>query len=163
VTDPVDAHDAHDFLSGYLDGELTGEERADVEARLGASADLRAELDEVRIARDMVRALPTREAPAGFWDAVTARVAAAPTEPAADAPLALVTSLESRRRRRVRTAWLAGAAAAVAAVVAVIVLPGRTQVRPNVKAVATQHAASSSDVGDSISSLATVSPLVGRR
>jgi hypothetical protein len=56
-----------------------------------------------------------------------------------------------------------GAVAVAAAIIAVVLVPGRTSVRPNVTAVATQHAASSSDVGDSISSLAPVGPLVGRR
>ena len=167
MTDEFDTLGDHDELSGYLDGELTAEERADVDGRLAASASLRSELAEVRAARDALRAVPARDAPEGFWDAVIAGVAAAGVA-AADvdvdgtAPAPVVT-MESRRSRRARAGWLAGAAAAAAAIVAVVVLPGRTSVRPNVAAVATQHAASSSDVGDSISSLAPVGPLVGRR
>ncbi|MEX1008446.1 MAG: zf-HC2 domain-containing protein [Acidimicrobiia bacterium] len=141
----------HAFLSGYLDDELTAEERIEVEAQLAESAELRAELDEVRTARDAVRALPQRDAPAGFWEAVVAEVEAGD-----------VVSIESRRRR-VPVGWIAGAAAVAAAIIAVIVVPGRTSVRPNVTAVATQHGASSSKLGDSISSLAPVGPLVGRR
>jgi anti-sigma factor RsiW len=165
--------DEHDFLSGYLDEELSPEERADVEARLAASAELRAELADVRAARDAVRALPVRDARAGFWSAVVAHVEAADTTHAlldsdaavgrTDAQVATVSSLDARRRRQVRTAWVAAAVAAAAAVIAVFVVPGRSEVRPNVTAVATQHAAKSSDVGDSISSLAPVGPLVGRR
>jgi anti-sigma factor RsiW len=151
----------HDFLSGYLDGELTAEERIAVEAQLADSLELRAELEEVRTARDAVRALPEREAPAGFWDAVLAEVGAAEIEADADSS-AVVVPIESRRRR-VPVGWLAGAAAVAAAIIALIVVPGRTSVRPNVTAVATQHGASTATLGDSISSLAPVGPLVGRR
>jgi anti-sigma factor RsiW len=141
----------NDFLSAYLDDELTAEERVDVEARLATSPTLRAELDEVRETRDAVRGLPVRDAPAGFWDDVTARVASDN-----------VVAIQSRRRR-VPIGWVAGAAAVAAAVIAVVVLPGRTTVRPDPPAVAAQHGAASSDVGDSVSTLATVGPVVGRR
>jgi anti-sigma factor RsiW len=161
--------DTHDFLSGYLDGELTPAERAEVEARLSASPELRAELDDVRMARDAVRALPRRSAPAGFWDAVIAHVDAAPDDDAAavaaDGGHAPVHELDERRARtrNVPWRWIGGAVAAAVVAVAVFVVPGRTQVRPNVRAVATQHGAVSSDMGDSISPLATISPLVRRR
>jgi anti-sigma factor RsiW len=142
---------SHDFLSGYLDDELTAEERVDVETQLAASAELRAELEDVRTARDAVRSLPRREAPAGFWDTVMAEVSADN-----------VVSIDTRRRR-VPVGWLAGAAAVAAAVIALIVVPGRSSVRPNVTAVATQHGASASNLSDSVSSLAPVGPLVRRR
>jgi anti-sigma factor RsiW len=163
----IGGHDDHDFLSGYLDDELTAEERAEVEARLETSPELRAELDEIRTVRDAVRSLPRRDAPAGFWDTVAANVETAAATDAevatTDDGLAPVRDLAARRAREVRWRWVAGAAAAAAVVIAVIVVPGRAQVRPNVRAVATQHGAASSDMGDSISPLATVSPLVRRR
>ncbi len=160
----------HDFLSGYLDGELTVEERVEVEGQLADSAELRAELEEVRAARQAVRALPRREAPAGFWDAVVAHVEAgagadavgADAVGAAAVGAGAVVPIESRRRR-VPVGWVAGAAAVAAAIIAVIVIPGRASVRPNVTAVAAQHGASAAKLGDSISSLAPVGPLVGRR
>jgi anti-sigma factor RsiW len=150
----------HDFLSGYLDDELTVEERVEVEGQLADSAELRAELEEVRAARQAVRALPRREAPAGFWDAVVAHVEAGAGADAVGA--GAVVPIESRRRR-VPVGWVAGAAAVAAAIIAVIVIPGRASVRPNVTAVAAQHGASAAKLGDSISSLAPVGPLVGRR
>ena len=154
----------HDELSAYLDDELSTTERAAVEQRLVESPELRAELDEVRAARDAMRGLPTRDAPAGFWDEVIAGVRDADVAAVDDGqPTATVVDLDARRRRLTRIGVFAAAAAAAAAVIAVVLLPGRTSVRPNVTAVATQHAASSSDVGDSISSLAPVGPLVGRR
>jgi anti-sigma factor RsiW len=171
MTDVTDAggigdHDDHAFLSGYLDDELTEEERAGVEARLAASSQLRVELEDVRTARDAVRSLPRRTAPAGFWDSVIANVQNATQDDAgttvAEDDLAPVRDLGERRARTVPWRWVAGAAAAAAVVIAVFVVPGRTQVRPNVRAVATQHGAASSDMGDAISPLATIGPLVRR-
>jgi anti-sigma factor RsiW len=159
----VGANDDHDFLSGYLDGELTQDEHAEVEARLAASPELRAELDDIRVVRDAVRSLPRRAAPAGFWDAVVANVETAADDDGVGSDVAPVRDLGERRARTVPWRWIAGAAAAAAVVIAVVVVPGRTTVRPNVRAVATQHGAASSDMGDSISPLATISPLVGRR
>ena len=162
-----DTPDDHAFLSGYLDGELTADERAEVEARLAASIELRAELDEITVARAAVRGLPRRDAPAGFWDTVIANVEAADDERADDnaavAEGAAVVAIDSRRNRKSRAGWIAGAAAVAAAVIAVVVVPGRTAVRPNVTAVVTQHGAATSDVGDSISSLVPMGPLAGRR
>jgi anti-sigma factor RsiW len=153
----------HDFLSGYLDGELTVEERGVVEAQLAASPELRAELEEVTVARAVVRGLPQRDAPSGFWDAVLANVQAAAAEEAVDDEVAPVVAIDSQRRRHVRAGWIAGAAAVAAAIIAVILVPGRTSVRPNVTAVATQHAATTSNVSDSISSLVPMGRLAGRR
>jgi anti-sigma factor RsiW len=152
----------HDFLSGYLDGELTVEQRVDVEAQLLASSELRAELEEVTIARAAVRGLPQRDAPAGFWDAVRANVETAAADVVAD-EVAPVVAIESPRNRRVRAGWIAGAAAVAASVIAIVIVPGRTSVHPNVTAVATQHGATTSNVGDSISSLVPMGPLAGRR
>ena len=158
----------HDFLSGYLDGELTIEERVAVEAQLAASPELRVELEEVTVARAAVRALPQRDAPSGFWDAVLANVEAAAgdetvEEESVGDEVAPVVAIESRRKLHVRAGWIAGAAAVAAAIVAVIIVPGRTAVHPNVTAVATQHGATTSNVGDSISSLVPMGPLAGRR
>jgi anti-sigma factor RsiW len=143
-----------DMLSAYLDGELTADERVAVDARLESSADWRAELAEVRAARDALRALPERNAPAGFWDDVRAAVAD-------DDVVVPITAAPSHPRRR--WTWVAAGAAAVAAVVAIIVVPHRHQVSPNVTAVVAQHGAQSSDAGDPVSMLAPVGPLAGFR
>jgi anti-sigma factor RsiW len=159
----VGARDDHDFLSGYLDNELTVDERVEVEAQLAASPELRAELEEVSIARAAVRGLPQHDAPAGFWDAVLADVEVAAFHEELGDENATVVAIEPRRNRRVRAGWIAGAVAVAAAIIAVIIVPGRTSVHPNVTAVATQHGASTSNVGDSISSLVPIGPLAGRR
>jgi len=147
-----------EMLSAYLDGELTAAERDAVEARLAASPEWRVELGEVRAARDAVRDLSARDAPDGFWDSLTARVAA---DDAADV-VAPVVELDARRPRR-RVAWVAAAAAIVVGVVAVIAIPHRNEVTPNVTAVVAQHGAQGSDAGDPVSMLAPVGPLAGFR
>jgi anti-sigma factor RsiW len=149
-----------DVLSAYLDGELDDAERAAVEARLEQSVEWRDELAEVRAARDALRGLPERDAPAGFWDAVHARVAADADE-ADDVGVVPITAARSHPRRR--WAWVAASAAAVAAVVAIVVVPHRTEVSPNVAAVVAQHGAQGSDNGDPVSMLAPVGPLAGLR
>jgi anti-sigma factor RsiW len=144
-------------LSAYLDGELTDAERAEVDAQLEQSAEWRAELAEVRAARDALRALPERDAPEGFWDRVHAGVAAD------DDDEVVVPISAAPSKRRVRWEWIAAAAAAVAAVVAVIVVPHRNEVAPNVTAVVAQHGAQGSDSGDPVTVLAPVGPLAGFR
>src|SRR4051812_11146060 len=74
-----------DLLSAYLDGELDAATRDALEARLRESAAWRDELAAVESARALVRELPTRDAPAGFWDRVVVRVEAADDDPAAAA------------------------------------------------------------------------------
>jgi anti-sigma factor RsiW len=149
-----------DMLSAYLDGELGDAERAAVEAQLEASAEWRDELAEVRAARDALRGLPERDAPAGFWDAVHAHVAE-DDESFDDDVVVPITAAPSHPRRR--WAWIAASAAAVAAVVAIVVVPHRNEVQPNVAAVVAQHGAQGSDNGDPVSMLAPVGPLAGFR
>jgi anti-sigma factor RsiW len=152
-------------LSGYLDGELTAGERAEVEEQLAASPEWRAELDAVRAARDAVRGLAPREPRPGFWDAVSEVVRDEPATgtgtPAHEDRGAAVA--RSPRGRSTVVRWAAGGIAAAAALVAVFLIPGREQVRPNVTAVATQHGASSAEVGDRISGLVPLGPLRGPR
>jgi negative regulator of sigma E activity len=156
-----------DMLSAYLDGELSEVERAAVEARLEVSASWRDELAEVRTARDALRGLPAREAPAGFWDAVHARVVADDDDRAAAGdvvvPITAAPTAAAKVHPRRRWAWVAASAAAGAAVVAIVVVPHRSEVAPNVAAVVAQHGAQGSDHGDPVSMLAPVGPLAGFR
>jgi anti-sigma factor RsiW len=153
MTEHVDAL-APDMLSAYLDDELTDAERVAVDAQLEVSAGWRAELAEVRAAREALRALPERDAPAGFWDAVHAAVVD-------DDPV--VVPIGAARSARRRWGRVAASAAAVAAVLAVVVIPGRSEVSPNVAAVVAQHGAQGSETADPISRLAPVGPLAGFR
>jgi anti-sigma factor RsiW len=149
-----------DMLSAYLDGELTDTELGVVEQQLEASVEWRAELADVRAARDALRGLPERNAPEGFWDTVVANVASA-DDGDDDASVVRIEAARSHPRRR--WTWIAAAAAAVAAVVAIVVVPHRNEVTPNVTAVVAQHGAQGSDTGDPVSMLAPVGPLAGFR
>ena len=169
---PPDGGDDRSLLSAYLDDELTSDERAAVDGRLAESAAWRAELDEVRAARDAVRALDLRDAPPGFWASVEAVVASAPDpDPAGDVATAVpdgaVAALDDhrarRRSRRRVVAWAAGGVAAAVVFGAMFVIPGRHQVRPNVAAIVTHHGATSAEQGDPISGLVPIAPMGGSR
>jgi anti-sigma factor RsiW len=159
VSGHEDALDA-DVLSAYLDGELDPAERDAVESELASSAEWRAELAEVRAARDALRSLPEREPPPGFWDAVHANVVAE-DDLGVDGDIVPIGTARSHPRRR--WSWVAASVAAVAAVVAIVVVPHRREVSPNVTAVVAQHGAQGSDTGDPVSMLAPVGPLAGFR
>ena len=173
MTDARDFDLEPDMLSAYLDDELTEAERAAVEARLEVSPEWQAELAEVESARAIVRGLPVREAPPGFWDRVVAHVESEnatviETPEAEVAPPVPITAARSARRgtrmsRGRAVTWLAGAAAAVAAVVVVVSMPGQDTVKPNVTAVVTQHGASTANSGDPISGLVPVGISSGPR
>ncbi len=55
-----------ELLSAYLDGALTDEDRAALEARLQADADLRRELARLRATVELIHALPPLTAPRDF-------------------------------------------------------------------------------------------------
>jgi anti-sigma factor RsiW len=154
---------APDALSAYLDGELTDPEREAVEAQLTDSPAWRAELADVRSAREALRGLPEREAPPGFWEAVHAAVAADGEGAAPDDADVVPIAQARSSRERSRWGWVAAGAAAVAAVVAVVVIPHRDGVKPNVTAVVAQHGAQGSGAGDPVGMLAPVGPLAGFR
>jgi hypothetical protein len=132
-----DANLPEDLLSAYLDEECTPEERAQIEARLTADAQWRATLDDVRYAREVTRALPWVEPPAGFVDALL------------DPPPA--------HRGRARLVAVAGAAAAVVAAVALAVPSGSGhRVQPQVATMSDQHGATAAQGDDPVSGLAPV-------
>lgn len=134
-----------ELLSAYLDGEATPDERALVERRLEASAEWRPVLAEVRATRELLLALPVREAPTGFWDSVL--------QPDIAPPVALETT--RRRRGKQVISWLAGAAAA-AAIAAVVFVPDQSRVKPAVASLVSRHAVRSSVTEEPVSKLAPV-------
>ncbi len=141
-----------ELLSAYLDGEATPEERALVERRLEESGEWRQVLKEVRATRELLMALPVREAPTGFWDSVLQPDIAPPVP------------LETVRRRRGKQVigWLAGAAAA-AAIAAVVLVPGESRVKPAVATLVSRHAVRSSVTEEPVSQLAPVAAPVTLR
>ena len=126
-----------DALSAYLDGELTPDARAAVEARLDASPEWRAILADVRVARDAVRQLPTAAPPEGFWERRACRGRwcrrGARRRGASDDVVVDLDAARARRDGR-RSRWVAalGSAAAAAVVAAVIITPSTERVKPAV-------------------------------
>jgi hypothetical protein len=99
-----------ELLSAYLDGELSADERARLEAQLAADPGLRAELDALRHTVALVRDLPSVSVPRNF---ILPRDVAARPGPA--------------RHARPRLAWAAPfltAATAVVSLLFVVVLAG---------------------------------------
>lgn len=134
-----------DALSAHLDDELDDATRALVDTRLGASAEWRDVLAELRETRDALRALPAVDGDPAFW----ARVLAGDT----------VVDLADERQKRRGVGWrvaVAGAAAAAVIVIAVVAVPGRERVKPAVAAFTDAHATRSSIGDDVISHLASV-------
>jgi anti-sigma factor RsiW len=134
-----------DALSAYLDDELDADARAAVDARLAASAEWRAILDELRETRAALRAMPAVDGPPQFWSRVLAGDD--------------VVDLDAERARR-RRGWrvaITGAAAAIAViVVGAALVPQRDRVKPSVATFADQHAARASFDSDALSQLASV-------
>ncbi|MFM8304173.1 MAG: anti-sigma factor family protein [Actinomycetota bacterium] len=157
-----------DVLCAYLDDECTEAERAQVEQALATSGSARAVLAELRVARDAVRSLPLRDAPAEFWARLLtpgpAMVVTVPRDPAVP-ELAPPADLAAARQRRRPSRWLgATAAAAVAAVIAAVVLvPEPTTVTPPVGAFTEAHAVRASLQDDAWSSLAPLAVAAGFR
>lgn len=135
-----------DVLSGYLDGELDPADRVAVEDRLKGDSGWRLVLEEVRLARDAVRAMPTLDLPAE----VVARVSRIDD---VDDRSADVVSISARRATR-RARFVAAAAAAAAAALPVALVPSAERVRPDVAALSDAHAIQSSVTDDPISALA---------
>ena len=112
--------DIRDQFSPLLDGELSSEERARVEAALARDADLLRELDALKRVDDLYRALPAENAPGDFEQAVRDRIRQSRPTVSAAAPRRLAP-------RRYWTAGLAAAAVLLIGVGAVFVNLGRLE------------------------------------
>lgn len=129
-------HHPDEELSALLDGELTEQAAAEVNAHVVACSDCSAELAAVRLARASVRSLPAVEPPAGFIEGLLAGHLPDDEDGAEPA-----TVLPFRSRRAV----LGHAAAAVAAGLLLVVSTGgdpATAVAPEVNGVVERHASS---------------------
>jgi anti-sigma factor RsiW len=147
-----------DVLSAYLDGELVPVERAELEARLAADPDARAERDEVSEVRTLVRGLAPPTLPAGFLDDLLTAVGA---DEAAACSSAAVLDLDAHRARRRPHARMAAAVATAAAAVAIVVavaVPSKSATKPALATDVRVHQAGSAASGDPVSGLA---PLAG--
>ncbi len=63
-------------LTDYLDGDMSGDELARLEAALEGDAELRQVLEELRSVRDAARSLPRRSPAADLWPGIVARITA---------------------------------------------------------------------------------------
>jgi anti-sigma factor RsiW len=132
-----------DRLSAYLDSELDVADREAVDGYLAGSAEWRAERDEIAYAREALRGLPTREAPAGFWEGVLSPE--------------LTRARAKRRSRWPRIAAAASGVAVAAVVIASLVIPSADRVTPRVPALTDSHAVRTSVSDEPVSHLATLS------
>lgn len=132
-----------DRLSAYLDGELDAADREAVDGYLATSPEWRTERDEIAYARDALRALPTREAPPGFWEGVLSPE--------------LTRARAKRRSRWPRVTAAATGVAVAAVVIASLVIPSANRVTPRVPALSDSHAVRTSVSDEPVSQLATLS------
>ncbi len=152
-----------DVLSAYLDGELAPVERAELEARLAADPDARAELDEVSEVRTLVRGLAEPALPAGFLDDLLAaggadEAAASRADTRSSAAVLDLDAHRTRRRGHARVAAAIATAAAAVAIVVAVAVPSRSTTKPALATDVRVHQAGSAASGDPVSGLA---PLAG--
>jgi hypothetical protein len=110
---------------------------------MAESAEWRAERDEIAYARDALRALPTRQAPTGFWERVFSPE--------------LNRARAERSKRWPRIAAAASGVAVAAVVIASLVIPRPDHVTPRVPALTDSHAVRTSVSDEPVSRLATLS------
>jgi len=67
--------DWKDRLSDYLDGEVSGDELAELEAALKGDAALRQVLEELRAVRDAATSLPRHSPASDLWPGIESRIA----------------------------------------------------------------------------------------
>jgi anti-sigma factor RsiW len=108
-----------ELLSAYLDGELTPQERADVDGHVAGCAACRNELDDLAAARRAVRGLPMLDVPAAV---------VLPVAPA-------------RRPRRRVVAWAASLAAVAVVALGVLTAGGGAAPAFDLDTLAEQHTA----------------------
>lgn len=145
---------SEDLLSAYVDGELDAPTRLAVEARLAASGEWRAVLDDVTAARDAIRSLPLRDASPEFWARILTTDDASPTTGSGARVTHLDAARVKRRATTVRVAAIAASVAAAIIVVAVAFVPGNERVRPSVASFTNAHAVRSSVGNDAVSNVA---------
>src|SRR6266478_4581672 len=61
-------------LAAYIDGELEGPERAEIEKLLEQNPNYRRVLDQLQITRDMLKALPRETAPADMCESFSGQL-----------------------------------------------------------------------------------------
>ncbi len=148
MSSQFDAGLPEDLISAYLDDECSEAERAAVAARLESDDAWQAVFAEVSAARDLVRALPPVEPPAGFIESL---ISASVPRP-----------VRAHRSRRARA--FAGLAAVAAIVVGFMLASPKhdnTRVAPPIATLADSHGATVSLQSDPVSGLAPIAATPG--
>lgn len=143
-----------EYLSALLDGELSSDEQAQVEAWLAADPSARAELDELASVRSLLRGLPPVEPPSGFYERLLADPsmltasldhpagpASSKTDLAMAEPAPVVSLAAARHHRSRRRSVVLGAVVAVAAAVALVIglAPATEKLAPPVDTFLARH------------------------
>jgi hypothetical protein len=121
-----------ELLSAYIDGELSADERAAVEARLESDPAARQLLHQLRSVSESVQALPQEKLQRDLSDAVLGRVrsmrgsatAAADTSPNTDAPSGLGNTLSKVPLFHSTRAWIWASLALAAGLLVMVVQSG---------------------------------------
>lgn len=142
-----------ELVSAYVDGELSAEEREELEARLASDEQLSSVLRDVSEIRRAVRSMPWKEPPAGTLDEIVAAVRDTDPSPVGERT-APVAELDTRRRRTRWVSAVAGGAVAAALVVA-FALPSRDDATPRLGELSDAHLAESA-LTDPISRVAPI-------
>jgi anti-sigma factor RsiW len=106
-------------LSAYADGELSPDERREVEAHLQTCVECREELAGLRQVKHLIGQLPEREAPQEVWQGLRRRIAEEEERTVASG------MLETMRAAFRRPAYAAAAAMLVLILIAVPLVKGR--------------------------------------
>ncbi len=112
----------NELLSAYLDGEVTAEERAEVEEALVASASARSALETLRQVQARMRALPRLSLPADFHERVVQEAERRRAEEGLVTPAAETTKASPGRSAGIAWGRYAAVVVSVAALVMIAVL-----------------------------------------
>jgi anti-sigma factor RsiW len=129
-TRPIDEF-TDEWLSAYVDSELTPDERAAVEERLQTDPAARQLLNELRRVSEAVKTLPRQTLGRDMRSSVLAEIARSKTVVQPASRLASTPAEGARRSPRVRT-WAWAAAAIAAALMVMAVMPGDESEEPTV-------------------------------
>ena len=111
-----------DLISAYFDGEVTADERRQVEALLESSAEFRQQLDETARLSALLHSFPREAAPAGLVSQVQHAIEGLASPPPRLAPSPATPRAPSKNWRREWTAFGVGILATMASLLLVVSL-----------------------------------------
>jgi hypothetical protein len=120
-----------DLISAYFDGEVTADERREVEELLESSAEFRQQLDETAKLSGLLHSFPREAAPAGLVSQVQQTVEGLASPRSRLAPSPATPRAPSRTWRREWTAFGVGILATMASLLLVVSLQSTNSTRSN--------------------------------